>query len=280
MDNLVTGSMENVEQFGDDARFEFMEHDVTVPIDVPGDVGYVLCFASPASPIDFERIPIQIMEAGAKGTQNALELASSKGAKFLLASTSECYGDPLVHPQPESYWGNVNPIGIRSVYDEAKRFAEAITMAYHRHHGVDTHIVRIFNTYGPRMRPADGRAIPAFVSQALQGERITVFGDGKQTRSFQYVDDLIAGVSALMDSDEHLPTNIGNPDEYTVIDLARMIVDLTGSTSEIGFRPLPPDDPKIRRPDITKARTLLGWEPTVGLRDGLRQTIDWFRAGM
>lgn len=278
LDNLITGNLANVEHlFGND-RFRFIKHDVTEYIHVPGDVHFILHFASPASPIDFERIPIQILKVGALGTHKTLGLARAKGAAFLLASTSECYGDPLVHPQPETYWGNVNPVGIRGVYDEAKRFAEAMTMAYHRHHGINTHIVRIFNTYGSRMRPDDGRAIPAFISQALKGEPITVFGDGSQTRSFQYIDDLVRGVLALMNSDEHLPVNIGNPDEYTILQLAETIIELTGSTSEIVHRPLPPDDPKIRQPDITKARTLLGWQPVVSLKEGLERTIEWFKA--
>jgi len=278
LDNLITGNLANVEHlFGND-RFRFIKHDVTEYIHVPGDVHFILHFASPASPIDFERIPIQILKVGALGTHKTLGLARAKGAAFLLASTSECYGDPLVHPQPETYWGNVNPVGIRGVYDEAKRFAEAMTMAYHRHHGINTHIVRIFNTYGSRMRPDDGRAIPAFISQAIKGEPITVFGDGSQTRSFQYIDDLVRGVLALMNSDEHLPVNIGNPNEYTILQLAETIIELTGSTSEIVHRPLPPDDPKIRQPDITKARTLLGWQPVVSLKEGLERTIEWFKA--
>ncbi len=278
LDNLVTGNLENVEHlFGSD-RFKFVRYDVTEFIHVPPPVDYILHFASPASPIDFERIPIQILKVGALGTHKVLGLARATGAKFLLASTSETYGDPQVHPQPETYWGNVNPVGIRGVYDEAKRFAEAMTMAYHRFHGVDSRIVRIFNTYGPRMRPDDGRAIPAFISQALRGEPITIFGDGSQTRSFQYVDDLVAGIRALMDSEEHLPTNIGNPNEYTITQLAETIVDLTGSKSTITYKPLPPDDPKVRQPDITKARTRLGWEPRVELREGLQKTIEWFES--
>jgi dTDP-glucose 4,6-dehydratase len=277
LDNLITGNLENIEHlFGTD-RFRFIKHDVTEYIHVPGDVDYVLHFASPASPIDFERIPIQILKVGALGTHKALGVARAKGAGFLTASTSETYGDPLVHPQPETYWGNVNPVGIRGVYDEAKRFAEAMTMAYHRYHHINTHIVRIFNTYGPRMRPDDGRAIPAFISQALNNEPITVFGEGKQTRSFQYIDDLIRGVLALMKSDEHLPVNIGNPNEYTIYQLAQTIIELTGSKSEIVHRPLPPDDPKVRQPDITKARKRLGWEPIVLLHEGLTKTIEWFK---
>jgi dTDP-glucose 4,6-dehydratase len=278
LDNLITGNLENIEHlFGNDG-FRFIRHDVTEFIHVAGRVDYVLHFASPASPIDFEKIPIQILKVGALGTHKALGLARANKAGFLLASTSECYGDPLVHPQPETYWGNVNPVGIRGVYDEAKRFAEAMTMAYHRHHGVNTHIVRIFNTYGPKMRPEDGRAIPAFISQALKGEPITIFGDGTQTRSFQYIDDLIAGLMALMASDEHLPTNIGNPHEFTIRELAETIVELTGSQSQVSFGPLPPDDPKVRQPDITKARERLKWEPEIQLREGLGHTIRWFKS--
>jgi len=277
LDNLITGNISNIEHlFGND-HFLFIKHNVTEYIHVPAQLDYVLHFASPASPIDFERLPIQILKVGALGTHKALGLARAKGSRFLLASTSECYGDPLVHPQPETYWGNVNPVGIRGVYDEAKRFAEAMTMAYHRHHGIDTRIVRIFNTYGPRMRPDDGRAIPAFISQALAGKPITVFGDGSQTRSFQYVDDLIRGILALMGSEEHLPVNVGNPDEYTILQLAETIIDLTASSSKIIHKPLPPDDPKVRQPDITKARSILKWEPVVPLREGLRKTIDWFK---
>jgi dTDP-glucose 4,6-dehydratase len=278
LDNLITGNLENIEHlFGNDG-FRFIRHDVTEFIHVAGRIDYVLHFASPASPIDFEKISIQILKVGALGTHKALGLARANKAGFLLASTSECYGDPLVHPQPESYWGNVNPVGIRGVYDEAKRFAEAMTMAYHRHHGVNTHIVRIFNTYGPKMRPEDGRAIPAFISQALKGEPITIFGDGSQTRSFQYIDDLIAGLMALMASDEHLPTNIGNPNEFTIRELAETIVELTGSQSQVSFGPLPPDDPKVRQPDITKARERLKWEPEIQLREGLGHTIEWFKS--
>lgn len=277
LDNLITGNLSNVEHlFGHD-RFRFVKHDVTEYIHVPGDVDFVFHFASPASPVDFERIPIQILKVGALGSHKTLGLARAKGAGFLLASTSETYGDPLVHPQPETYWGNVNCVGIRGVYDEAKRFAEAMTMAYHRYHHINTHIVRIFNTYGPRMRPDDGRAIPAFISQALKNEPITVFGEGKQTRSFQYIDDLVRGILLLMESDEHLPVNIGNPNEYTILQLAEAIIELTGSRSEIVHRPLPPDDPKVRQPDISKARSRLGWEPVVPLREGLTRTIEWFK---
>jgi dTDP-glucose 4,6-dehydratase len=272
VDNLETGSLQNVEHLrGDD--FVFMNHDITnhIAIDEPVDLIYHL--ASPASPIDYLRLPLQTLKVGSLGTHNALGLAKWKRARFLLASTSEVYGDPLIHPQPETYWGNVNPIGPRGVYDEAKRYAEALTMAYHRQQGVDTCIVRIFNTYGPRMRPHDGRAIPTFVRQALANEPLTVFGDGSQTRSFCYVDDLILGLIALAKSGEHLPVNIGNPAEYTLLELAQKVVDATGATSEIVFEALPVDDPKVRQPDITRARQLLGWEPQVSLEDGLRRIL-------
>jgi dTDP-glucose 4,6-dehydratase len=272
VDNLETGSLQNVEHLrGDD--FLFMNHDITnhLAIDDPVDVIYHL--ASPASPIDYLRLPLQTLKVGSHGTHNALGLAKWKRARFLLASTSEVYGDPLIHPQPETYWGNVNPIGPRGVYDEAKRYAEALTMAYHRQQGVDTCIVRIFNTYGPRMRPHDGRAIPTFVRQALANEPLTVFGDGSQTRSFCYVDDLVRGLKALAQSGEHLPVNIGNPTEHTLLELAQKIVDVTGATSEIVFEALPVDDPKVRQPDITRARQLLGWEPQVSLEDGLRRML-------
>jgi dTDP-glucose 4,6-dehydratase len=272
VDNLETGSLQNVEHLrGDD--FVFMNHDITnhLAIDEPVDLIYHL--ASPASPIDYLRLPLQTLKVGSHGTHNALGLAKWKRARFLLASTSEVYGDPLIHPQPETYWGNVNPIGPRGVYDEAKRYAEALTMAYHRQQGVDTCIVRIFNTYGPRMRPHDGRAIPTFVRQALANEPLTVFGDGSQTRSFCYVDDLVHGLKALAQSGEHLPVNIGNPTEHTLLELAQKIVDVTGATSEIVFEALPVDDPKVRQPDITRARQLLGWEPQVSLEDGLRRML-------
>jgi len=272
VDDLETGSLQNVEHLrGDD--FIFMNHDITnhLAIDEPIDVIYHL--ASPASPIDYLRLPLQTLKVGSQGTHNALGLAKWKRARFLLASTSEVYGDPLIHPQPETYWGNVNPIGPRGVYDEAKRYAEALTMAYHRQQGVDTCIVRIFNTYGPRMRPHDGRAIPTFVRQALANEPLTVFGDGSQTRSFCYVDDLVRGLKALVQSGEHLPVNIGNPTEHTLLELAQKIVDVTGATSEIVFEALPVDDPKVRQPDITRARQLLGWEPQVSLEDGLRRIL-------
>ncbi len=275
MDNLVTGSVDNIEElFG--AGFTFVEHDVSNYVWVPGDVDVVMHLASPASPADFERIPIQILKVGGLGTHNTLGLALAKRARFFLASTSEVYGDPLVHPQPEEYWGNVNPIGPRGVYDEAKRYAEAMTMAYHRHHGVDVRIVRIFNTYGPRMRPDDGRAVSNFLVQALRGEPITIFGDGSQTRSFTYVDDEIRGFLALLDSDLTSPINIGNDNEFTIAQLAELIVDVTGSSSELVYLPLPVDDPMQRRPDLTKARTLLGWEPTVQLREGIERTAEYF----
>jgi dTDP-glucose 4,6-dehydratase len=272
VDNLETGSLQNVEHLRGD-EFIFLNHDITnhIAIDEPVDLIYHL--ASPASPIDYLRLPLQTLKVGSLGTHNALGLAKWKRARFLLASTSEVYGDPLIHPQPETYWGNVNPIGPRGVYDEAKRYAEALTMAYHRQQGVDTCIVRIFNTYGPRMRPHDGRAIPTFIRQALANEPLTVFGDGSQTRSFCYVDDLIRGLMALAQSGEHLPVNIGNPAEYTLLELAQKVVEATGATSEIVFEALPVDDPKVRQPDITRARQLLGWEPQVSLEDGLRRVL-------
>jgi dTDP-glucose 4,6-dehydratase len=277
MDNLATGDVANIEHLvGRD--FVFVKHDVTNYIAVVGPLDYIFHFASPASPIDYLKLPIQTLKVGSLGTHNCLGLARAKGARLLLASTSETYGDPLVHPQREDYWGNVNPIGPRGVYDEAKRFAEAITMAYHRAHGIPTRIVRIFNTYGPRMRLNDGRAIPAFLSQALRGEDVTVFGDGSQTRSLCYVSDLVEGIYRLMMSDYAEPVNIGNPAELTMRQLAETIVSLTGSASRIVERPLPVDDPKRRQPDITRARTLLGWEPTVSLAEGLPRTIDYFRA--
>ncbi|MEI6687805.1 MAG: UDP-glucuronic acid decarboxylase family protein [Thermoleophilia bacterium] len=273
LDNLDTGSLTNIAHLRDD-NFTFVQHDVTEHIDIPGDVDYVLHFASPASPIDYLRLPLQTLKVGSYGTHNALGLAKAKRARFLTASTSEVYGDPLIHPQPESYWGNVNPIGPRGVYDEAKRYAEAMTMAYHRQQGVDTAIVRIFNTYGPRMRAFDGRAIPTFVRQALEDKPITVFGTGAQTRSFCYVDDLVTGILALLFSTEHEPVNIGNPGEFTLLELAEMVVDLTGSKSEIVFEALPVNDPQQRRPDITRAQELLGWGPTVDLREGLQRLLD------
>lgn len=276
MDNLITGAVENVEHLFGRKGFVFVNYDVTNFIDVPGRLDYILHFASPASPIDYLKLPIQTLKVGSLGTHKALGLAKRKGATFLLASTSETYGDPLVHPQPESYWGNVNPVGPRGVYDEAKRFAEAMTMAYQRHHDVDTRIVRIFNTYGPRMRAGDGRVVPTFITQALDGDPLTCFGDGSQTRSFCFVDDLIEGIYRLLLSGEHEPTNIGNPSEMSVLEFAREIIRLTNSKSEIIFTELPEDDPKVRQPDITKARNLLGWEPTVLLEEGLGKTIEYF----
>ncbi len=277
MDNLVTGDLRNIEHLFREARFRFERRDVTEYIHVPGRLDAILHFASPASPIDYLELPIQTLKVGSVGTHKALGLAREKQARFLLASTSECYGDPLVHPQSEDYWGNVNPVGPRGVYDEAKRFAEAMTMAYHRYHGLETRIVRIFNTYGPRMRLRDGRALPAFMSQALRGEPLTVFGDGSQTRSFCYVDDLVEGIWRLLHSNEVLPTNIGNPVEMTILQFAEAVRRITGSTSPIEFRPLPVDDPKVRQPDITKARRVLGWEPQVALDAGLRRTLEHFR---
>lgn len=277
MDNLITGSVSNIEHLAGNKSFKFIHHDVTEYIYLPGAVDYVFHFASPASPIDYLELPIQTLKVGALGTHKALGLAKAKNAVFLISSTSEVYGDPLVHPQQEEYWGNVNPVGPRGVYDEAKRFAEAMTMAYHRFHGVNTRIVRIFNTYGPRMRARDGRAVPAFICQALKGEPITVFGDGKQTRSFCYVSDLIAGIYALAMSKESNPVNIGNPAEMTVMDLARKICSLAGSKSGIISQPLPVDDPKVRQPDISRATRLLGWKPQVPVDEGLAITIDYFR---
>ncbi len=275
-DNLLTGRMENIAPLLGDPRFDFEHYDVTNYLYVPGPLDAILHFASPASPADFERLPIQILKVGSLGTHKALGLAKAKGARFLLASTSECYGDPEVNPQPESYWGNVNPIGIRGVYDEAKRFAEAMTMAYHRHHGVAVRIVRIFNTFGPRMQLDDGRAIPTFFGQALRGEDLTVYGDGTQTRSFCYVDDLVEGIWRLLNSDHVGPVNIGNPREMTLIAMAEKILELTGSASRVVHRPLPPDDPKVRRPDISLAREVLGWEPRVSIEEGLERTRDYF----
>ena len=277
MDNLLTGRAENVARHLGNPRFSFVQYDVTNFIHVDGPLDFILHFASPASPVDFEKLGIRILKVGALGTHKALGLACAKEAKFLLASTSEVYGDPLVHPQTEDYWGNVNTIGIRGVYDEAKRFAESMTMAYHRLHGVDTRIVRIFNTYGVRMRRDDGRAIPNFTTQALAGEDITVYGDGSQTRSICYVSDLIEGISRLMQADVNTPVNIGNPIEISMLELARTIVEYTGSSSQIVFRPLPQDDPKVRLPDISKARELLGWEPVVAPEEGLKMMIEWFR---
>jgi dTDP-glucose 4,6-dehydratase len=277
VDNFITGSADNLATVQGNPRFRFVRQDVTAYIDIDGPLDWVLHFASPASPLDYLELPIQTLKVGALGTHNALGLAKAKGAGFLIASTSEIYGDPLVHPQREDYWGNVNPIGPRGVYDEAKRFAEAITMAYHRTHGVDTRIVRIFNTFGPRMRLHDGRAIPAFMTQALTGAPVTVFGDGSQTRSFQYITDLIEGVGLLMERGGDQPVNIGNPHEMTLLELAKRIISLADSRSQIVFRPLPEDDPKVRQPDITRARTLLGWQPRVETDEGLKRTLEWFR---
>ena len=276
VDNLVTGNLDNLTGLSDHPEFTFVHSDVSEFLHVPGPVDAVLHFASPASPADFDRIPIEILKVGSLGTHNTLGLAKDKGARYLLASTSEVYGDPLVHPQPETYWGNVNPLGPRSVYDEAKRFAEALTMAYHRHHGVDVRIVRIFNTYGPRMRPDDGRVVSNFIVQALHGKPITIHGDGKQTRSFCYVDDEVRGLLALLDSDYVGPVNVGNPNEFTVLELAEKVLAITGSSSELRFDPRPVDDPAQRRPDLTLARSVLGWEPQVALDEGLALTADWF----
>jgi dTDP-glucose 4,6-dehydratase len=276
IDNLRTGDIANVSHL-QNRDFTFIKHDVTNYIAVEGPVDFVLHWASPASPIDYLELPIPTLKVGALGSHNALGLAKAKGARFVLASTSEVYGDPLEHPQKETYWGNVNPVGPRGVYDEAKRFAEAITMAYHRFHDLDTKIVRIFNTYGPRMRINDGRAVPAFMSQALRNEDVTVFGDGSQTRSFTYISDLVDGIIKLMLSDENDPVNIGNPREMTIKEIAETIIRMTGSKSRIVYRPLPIDDPKIRQPDITRARTLLKWEPKVSLEEGLVKTIEYFR---
>ncbi|OGV65539.1 MAG: NAD-dependent dehydratase [Lentisphaerae bacterium RIFOXYC12_FULL_60_16] len=278
LDNLITGNEANIGHLAGNRHFKFIHHDVTEYIYLPGPVDFIFHFASPASPIDYLELPIQTLKVGALGTHKALGLARAKGARFLIASTSEVYGDPLEHPQTESYWGNVNPVGPRGVYDEAKRFAEAMTMAYRRAHGVDAKIIRIFNTYGPRMRARDGRAVPAFISQALTGEPITVFGDGGQTRSFCYVSDLIDGIVRLAQSNESGPINVGNPAEMTVLELAQKVVALTGSRSKIVFKDLPVDDPKVRRPDITLARTKLGWEPRVSLDNGLPQTVAYFKS--
>lgn len=277
IDNFITGSQENIEHLFGNPRFKFIFYDITNYTHVPGDVDYILHFASPASPIAYMTYPIQTLKVGALGTHKMLGLAKEKGAHFLLASTSEVYGDPLVHPQREDYWGNVNPIGVRGVYDEAKRYAEAITMAYHRYHGLQTRIARIFNTFGPRMQPDDGRAIPAFISQALQNQNVTVFGDGKQTRSVCYIDDLVEGIFRLLHSNVVEPVNFGNPDEITILQLANEIIELCNSQSKIVFRELPEDDPRVRQPDISKARELLDWEPKINRREGLIKTIDYFR---
>ena len=278
MDNLITGDLRNIEHLFKLKEFEFYHHDVTKFIHVPGQLDYILHFASPASPIDYLKIPIQTLKVGAMGTHNCLGLAKEKGARMLVASTSEVYGDPLVHPQTEEYWGNVNPVGPRGVYDEAKRYMESITMAYHTYHHVQTRIIRIFNTYGPRMRLNDGRALPAFIGQALRGEDMTVFGDGSQTRSFCYVDDLIEGIYRLLLSDYSLPVNIGNPNEISLKDFAEEVLQLTGNKVKITYKPLPVDDPKQRKPDITKAKNILGWEPKVDRKEGLKKTYDYFKS--
>lgn len=277
MDNLLTGSLDNIEHLFPEKNFTFYHHDITRFVHVPGNIDYILHFASPASPIDYLKMPIQTLKVGALGTHNLLGLAKSKNARILVASTSEVYGDPLEHPQTEEYWGNVNPIGPRGVYDEAKRFMESITMAYHNFHNVETRIIRIFNTYGPRMRLDDGRALPTFMSQALNDQPITVYGDGSQTRSFCYVDDLVEGIYRLLLSDYHMPVNIGNPSEISLKDFAEEVKKLTGTKSDIIYEPLPQDDPKQRQPDITKARKLLGWEPKVDRGEGLQRTLDYFR---
>ncbi len=277
VDNLLTGNRQNIAHLAEREDFLFVEHDVTKPYEIDEALDNVLHFASPASPIDYLELPIQTLKVGSLGTHNMLGLAKAKGARYLQASTSEVYGDPLVHPQPESYWGNVNPVGPRGVYDEAKRFAEAMVMAYHRVHGIETRIVRIFNTYGPRMRPHDGRVVPAFIDQALHGKPLTVFGDGSQTRSFCYVDDLVEGIWRLLNSDVREPVNIGNPHEMTVLEFAETITRLINPDSKVTFKPLPVDDPKTRQPDISAARRHLGWEPTVSLEDGLVSTIKYFR---
>jgi len=277
VDNLITGSMSNLEHLRANSQFSFIRHDISHPIEVDGQVDNVLHFASPASPVDYLRHPIPTLKVGSLGTHNTLGLAKSKKARFLLASTSEVYGDPEQHPQREDYWGNVNPIGVRGVYDEAKRFAEAMTMAYHRFHSVNTRIVRIFNTYGERMRLDDGRVLPNLIGQALRGEPLTVYGDGSQTRSFCYVSDLVEGIVRLIASDFHEPVNLGNPDEVSILDFAKEVLELTGSKSSIVFKPLPQDDPRVRRPDIDRARRLLGWEPSISRPEGLRRTVEHFR---
>lgn len=278
IDNLLTGNMANISHLFGNEKFSFVKHDVTNFIHVQGEVDYILHFASPASPIDYLKLPIQTLKVGSLGTHKVLGLAKEKNARFLLASTSEVYGDPEIHPQKEDYWGNVNPVGPRGVYDEAKRFAEAMTMAYHRYHNVDTRIVRIFNTYGPRMRPDDGRALPTFVSQALKGEDITVFGDGMQTRSFCYVDDLIDGIYKLLMSEETEPVNIGNPSEITLKEFAEEVIKITNSSSKIVYKDLPQDDPKVRQPNIAKAEEILNWKPKVNREEGLKITIDYFKS--
>lgn len=277
VDNYITGNPENIEALRSNDRFTFIRHDISHPLEIDGVIDNILHFASPASPVDYLRHPIPTLKVGSLGTHNTLGMAKAKKARFLLASTSEVYGDPLVHPQTEDYWGNVNPVGVRGCYDESKRFAEAMVMAYHRYHSVNSHIVRIFNTYGPRMRLDDGRVVPNFVGQALRGEPLTVYGDGSQTRSFCYVDDLVEGIYRLLFCDFHEPVNIGNPNEVSILDFAKEIIELSGSSSEIVFKPLPQDDPKLRRPDISRARKLLGWEPRVLRRDGMEKTISFFQ---
>lgn len=278
VDNFITGSAANLEHLRGNDRFQFIRHDISHPLEIDGPLDNILHFASPASPIDYLRHPIPTLKVGSLGTHNTLGLAKAKNAAFLLASTSEVYGDPAVHPQREDYWGNVNCIGVRGCYDEAKRFAEAITMAYHRYHSVNTHIIRIFNTYGPRMRLDDGRVVPGLMGQALRGEALTVFGDGSQTRSFCYVSDLVEGIVRLIKTDFHEPVNLGNPNEVSILDFAREILELAGAKLPIEYRPLPQDDPKVRRPDISRARQLLGWEPVIERREGLRRTLEYFRA--
>ena len=277
IDNFLTGRIENIEHLFGNPNFQFIKLDVTNFIHIPGNVDYILHFASPASPIDYLKFPIQTLKVGSLGTHKALGLAKEKNARFLIASTSEVYGDPLIHPQQEDYWGNVNPVGPRGVYDEAKRFAEAMTMAYHRYHGIETRIVRIFNTYGPRMRLDDGRALPAFISQALKGKDVTIFGDGKQTRSFCFVSDLIDGIYKLLLSNEPMPVNIGNPNEITIEDFAKEVIKLTGSKSKLIYQELPVDDPKVRQPDITRAKNILGWQPKVDREEGLKITLEYFK---
>jgi len=277
VDNFITGNPVNVEHLRENPRFTFLRHNISQPLEVDEPIDNILHFASPASPVDYLQHPIPTLKVGSLGTHNTLGLAKLKGARFLLASTSEVYGDPEVHPQREDYWGHVNPIGIRGVYDEAKRFAEAMTMAYHRSHGINTHIVRIFNTYGPRMRLDDGRVVPNLMGQALRGEPLTVYGDGSQTRSFCFVSDLVDGIYRLLQADFHEPVNLGNPNEVSILDFAKEILELSGAKSEIVFKPLPQDDPRVRKPDITRARTLLGWEPQVGRSDGMRRTLEYFR---
>ena len=277
LDNLLTSDTGNIQHLMSDKNFQFVEQDITKPFQIDADINYVLHLASPASPPDFQKLPIEILKAGSLGTFNALEIAKEKKARFLLTSTSEVYGDPLQNPQNEEYWGNVNPVGPRSVYDEAKRFAEATTMAYHRHYGLDTKIVRIFNTYGPRMRKDDGRVVPTIITQALQGKPLTVFGDGSQTRSFCYISDLLEGIYKLLQSDTNSPVNLGNPAEITILELVQRILLLTGSKSKVVHQPLPEGEPRVRRPDISKAQNLLQWQPQVALEDGLQRTLEWFR---